>query len=176
LKSYRRSRDRPTPWSPLLELVRREDLADHPRVVHFGGNLAAAAGVQEASMRRPLLIAVAIAAVAAPAASAKEGAQAHLLAPLPVHSKVGSLITIRWSVDVPGAHGTRVPFGATGMFVRLVGPGGAATAATARQYEPPYHVGIRVPAGGIRSIRFGLAGTSCGPSGCRPSPAYFPLR
>jgi hypothetical protein len=127
-------------------------------------------------MKRVLLLAAAVAALAAPAASAKEGAQAHLLASLPAHPLVGSLISVRWSVDLPGTPGTRRPFGATGMFVRLLGRAGASTSATARQYEPPYRVRIRVPAGGIRSIRFGLMGTGCGPSGCKPSPLFFPLR
>jgi hypothetical protein len=126
-------------------------------------------------MKRTLLLAAVIAVLAAPAASAKEGAQAHLLAPLPPHPSADSL-TLRWSVDVPGTPGTRRPFGAIGMFVRLLGREGASTRATAPQYEPPYHVRIRVPAGGIRSIRFGLMGTSCGPSGCKPSPMFFPLR
>jgi hypothetical protein len=127
-------------------------------------------------MKRTLLLAAVIAVLAAPAASAKEGAQAHLLAPLPPHPAAGSLITLRWSVDVPGTPGTRRPFGAIGMFVRLLGRDSASTRATAPQYEPPYHVRIRVPAGGIRSIRFGLMGTSCGRSGCKPSPMFFPLR
>jgi hypothetical protein len=127
-------------------------------------------------VKRVLPFAVAVAVLVAPAASAKEGAQAHLLAPLPAHPLVGSLISVRWSVDVPGAQGKRRPFGAIGMFVRLLGRGGASTSATAPQYEPPYHVRVRVPAGGIRSIRFGLMGTSCGPSGCKPSPILFPLR
>ena len=126
-------------------------------------------------MKRAFLLAAVIAVLAVPAASAKEGAQAHLLAPLPAHPLAGSLITVRWSVDVPGTPGTRRPFGAIGMFVRLGGDG-ASTRATAPQDEPPYHVRIRVPAGGIRSIRFGLMGTSCGPSGCKPSPMFFPLR
>ena len=126
-------------------------------------------------MRRLLPLALAVAALAAPAASAKEGAQAHLLARLPLHPIAGSLIIVRWSVDLPGANGTRVPFGASGMFVRLLGRAGSSTSATAAQYRPPYQVRIRVPAGGIRSVRFGLEGTSCGPSGCKPSPIFFPL-
>jgi len=127
-------------------------------------------------MKRALLLAGVIAVLAAPAASAKEGAQAHLLAPLPAHPLAGSLISVRWSVDVPGTPGTRRAFGAIGMFVRLLGRDGASTNATAQQYEPPYHVRIRVPVGGIRGIRFGLMGTGCAPSGCKPSPIFFPLR
>ncbi len=123
-----------------------------------------------------LLLALAVAAACASVALAKEGAQAHLLAPLPAHPAAGSTIRIRWTVDVPGPHGRRVPFGASGMFVQLRGRAGATTRAFADRPEPPYGARIRVPAGGIRSVRFGLEGTSCDASGCRPSPAWFPLR
>jgi hypothetical protein len=63
------------------------------------------------------------------------------------------------------------------MFVTLIGANGSFVRATAPQQEgPPYSVRIRVPSGGIRRIRFGLMGTGCDPSGCRPSPMFFPLR
>jgi hypothetical protein len=124
-----------------------------------------------------LLGAVVVALVLAVPAAAKEGAQAHLLSHLPRQAAPGSFVSIRWSVDVPGTNGRRVPFGAIGMFVRLRGIGGAQTSATASQKEgPPYSVRIRVPRGGIHAIRFGLMGTGCDPAGCRPSPIYFPLR
>jgi hypothetical protein len=118
-------------------------------------------------MRVALALALVAAAVAAPAAPAKEGAQAHLLTRLPRHAIAGTAITVRWTVDVPGANGQRAPFGAIGMFVRLVGRSGASTSATAAQGQPPYKVRIRVPRGGIRAIRFGLHGTS---------DIFFPLK
>jgi hypothetical protein len=133
---------------------------------------------EESAIRRLLLLlllAAAVVTLVAPGASAKEGARAHLLAPLPPHPIPGSFVTVRWSVHVAAAHGGRVPFAANGMFVRLVGRQGASTTAISSRYRPPYEVRIRVPAGGIRGIRFGLLGTSCGPSGCRPSPVFFPL-
>lgn len=118
-----------------------------------------------------------VALVTAGSAAAKEGARAHLLSPLPAHPRPGRLITVRWSVDVAGPDGTRVPFSAIGMFLRLFGRGGASTTAAAMQTTgPPYSARVRVPRGGIRRIRFGLMGTSCGPTGCSPSPAFFPLR
>ncbi len=125
-----------------------------------------------------LVVGVVVAAlVAAAPAAAKEGAKAHLLAALPTRAMPGTFVTIRWRVDVPGPNGKRIPFSAIGMFVRLVGSGGASTTATAPQLEgPPYSVRIRVPRGGIRHVRFGLEGTSCGPAGCSPSPAFFPLK
>jgi len=123
-------------------------------------------------MRKLALVAVA-AVLLAPAASAKEGAQAHLLRPLPAHPAPGALITVRWTVTVPGDGGKRMPFSAIGMFVRLVGTNHATTTATAPQkHGPPYRVRIRVPRGGIRAIRFGLHGMN--DSG--PSDIFFPLK
>jgi hypothetical protein len=118
-------------------------------------------------MRVALALALAAVAVAAPAASAKEGALAHLLSRLPGRAVAGTPLTVRWTVDIPGANGHRVPFGAIGMFVRLVGRTGVSTSATAAQGQPPYRVRIRVPRGGIRAIRFGLHGTS---------DIFFPLK
>lgn len=118
---------------------------------------------------------VVVALVAAVPAAGKEGARAHLLRPLPAHPRPGRLITVHWSVDVPGPHGTRVPFSAIGMFVRLVGRGASTTAGAMQKTGPPYSARIRVPRGGIRRIRFGLMGTTCRPTGCSPSPIFFPL-
>lgn len=73
-----------------------------------------------------------------------------------------------------GPHGKRVPFGAEGMFVTLVGAHGASTSATAKHGGPPYRVRVRVPAGGIHRIRFGLHGISSGPDGTKPAPIFFP--
>lgn len=87
-------------------------------------------------LRRVVGVAV-IALVLAVPAAAKEGAQAHLLSPLPRHAAPGSWVTIRWTVDVPGNNGKRIPFNALGMFVRLRGIDGAVTRATARQMEGP---------------------------------------
>lgn len=119
-------------------------------------------------LRRTVGLVVTLVLASAAPVGAKEGAQAHFLAPLPVHPVPGTLITVRWTVDVPGRNGRRVPFGAIGMFVRLVGRTGVSTTATARQtHGPPYSVRIRVPRGGIRAIRFGLHGTT---------DIFFPLR
>ena len=123
-------------------------------------------------MRKLLLVAT-LAILAAPAASAKDGAQAHLLRPLPSHPAEGTMITIRWTVTVPGAGGKREPFGATGMFVKLIGRNHASTTATAPQkHGPPYSVRIRVPRGGIRAVRFGLHGWN----DYGPGDMYFPLK
>lgn len=73
------------------------------------------------AMRKAIAACIVFAALSAPVASAKDGAQAHLLAPIPPHPRAGALITIRWTVTVPARDGRRTPFGATGMFAVLVG-------------------------------------------------------
>jgi uncharacterized RDD family membrane protein YckC len=126
-------------------------------------------------MKRILFTAAAFALLAAPAASAKEGAEAHLLTPLPIHSRTGTIVTVRWTVDLPGSHGRGIPFGAIGMFARLVGTNGATTTATAKQSSGPFTVRIRVPSGGIRQIRLGLEGTAMEADGTpQPAPILFP--
>jgi hypothetical protein len=111
---------------------------------------------------------VLVALAAATGAAAKEGAQAHLLKPLPRNATPGTFITVRWRVDVPGPKGTREGISAVGMFVRLVGRGGVSTVALARESAgPPYSTRVRVPRGGIRLARFGVAGST---------PFYFPLK
>jgi hypothetical protein len=111
-----------------------------------------------------VIVALAVAAGAA----AKEGAQAHLLTPLPKKPTPGTFIIVRWRVDVPGPNGTRSGLSAIGMFVRLYGGSGRSTTALARENAgPPYSARIRVPRGGIRGVRFGLAGTT---------EIFFPLR
>jgi hypothetical protein len=124
---------------------------------------------------RLILCAALVAVFVVPSATAKEGAQAHLLRPLPDSAAPGSFVTVRWSVDVPGPHGTRVPFGADGMFVRVTGKSGASIRAYTLHAGPPFEARVRVPAGGIRAVRFGLMGTACDASGCRASPMWFPL-
>ena len=111
-------------------------------------------------MKRVLLLGFCLLAGLAPAAAAKEGAQAHLVSPLPAHAVAGRRIAISWTVDIPDESGNRVPFGAIGMFVRLVGRHGAMTQATAAQSNGPFSATLRVPRGGIRAIRFGLHGSS----------------
>ena len=127
------------------------------------------------NVKRFVCVVVLALAVAIPAA-AKEGAQAHLLAPLPTRPTPGTFITVRWSVDVPGPDRKRVPFGAIGMFVKLVGRSGPSTTATAPQkHGPPYSVQIRIPPGGIRKIQIGLHGWATTPSGKHPAPELFPI-
>jgi hypothetical protein len=127
-------------------------------------------------VKRSFVVVLAVTLVAASPAAAKQGAQARLLGPLPIHARAGTVITVKWTVDAPGPDGRRVPFGAIGMFVRLIGRNGAATSATAPQkHGPPYSARIRVPLGGIHDIQLGLHGWAITPSGKHPAPMLFPI-
>jgi hypothetical protein len=126
--------------------------------------------------RSVLAVATAVAVLGGQSASAKTGAEAHLLGLLPLHSRTGMLVTVRWTVDVPGVGGRRAPFGAVGMFATLVGARGAVATATARQSQGSYSVRIRVPVGGIQGIRIGLLGFAMEADGSRrPAPVLFPI-
>ena len=127
-------------------------------------------------MRRSVVFVLTLTLVAAAPAAAKQGAQAHLLAPLSIRAAAGALITVKWTVDVPGAGGKRVPFAAIGMFVRLIGRNGVSSSATApEKHGPPYTARIRVPLGGIRNIQLGLHGWALTPTGKHPAPVLFPI-
>jgi len=115
------------------------------------------------------ICALVVALAAAVPAAAKVAPQAHLLRPLPKSVSPGTYITVRWSVTVLEPNGTRDGFSAIGMLVRLVGRSGASTTALAREnVGPPYSARIRVPGGGIRAVRFGIAGSN--------GISFFPLK
>ena len=118
-------------------------------------------------VKRLICVLVVVLAAAVPAA-AKEGAQAHLLRPLPKTASPGSFITVRWSVTVRGPNGTRVGISAIGMIVRLVGRGASTTAVARENVGPPYSARVRVPRGGLVAVRFGIAGSN--------GISFFPLK
>ena len=127
-------------------------------------------------MRTVLAAATLLAALAAPGATAKNGAQAHLLTPLPTRARPGTLVTVRWTVTVLDANGRRAPFSASGMFATLIGAHHTTTSRTATETRAPFSVRIRVPDGGIHAIKLGLHGFATGPTGTHPAPIYFPIK
>jgi hypothetical protein len=128
-------------------------------------------------VRNAILVTAALLAalVLAPRGSGKEDARARLLASLPLAAKPGSTIEVRWAVDVPDGQGGRRPFGAGGMFVRLLSRTGAPSTLGLADGGGRFQTTLRVPAGGIGGVRVGLRGTRCDTSGCRASDALFPL-
>jgi len=112
-----------------------------------------------------VLAVVAISVTALSAATlvpAKEGAHARLTAPLRLGATPGTTIRVQWKVDTRDDEGGRRPFGAGGMFVRLLSRRGApattAFADGAVHVQGRYAAKVRVPSGGIGGIRMGLRG------------------
>jgi hypothetical protein len=148
-----------------------------------GWNLGSAGGVMEAALSslrdcvRALalpFLAGGLALALAGLAAAKEGARARLVSELPLQAPAGRTIQVEWTVH---EHGGSQPFGALGMFVRLLSKTGApATESVGTSTVPGLNMAaITVPAGGIGGIRVGLHGAACDSSGCRPAPVIFPL-
>jgi hypothetical protein len=91
-----------------------------------------------------------------PSALAKEDVKAELTSPFPAGALPGAEIELSWRLTSPSG-----PFGAVGVFVRLVdAAGGAPSDATAPQSNGVFTATVRVPPGGVGSIRIGLHGTS----------------
>jgi len=113
---------------------------------------------------------------AATPTSAKEGVVARVLQPVLRTAEPGSKVTVVWML-YHVEDGERVPFNATGVFIRLFGPSGShSTRVYATQSKlGRYRAAVKVPPGGVRRVVIGLMGTSCGASGCRPSPAIFEI-
>jgi hypothetical protein len=109
-----------------------------------------------------IVAAAAVAALAAAPAAGKDGARARLTTALPLDAAPGTTLAVGWRVDVPDQSGGRQPFGAGGMFVRLLSRTGApATTAFASGTEHAdgrYAAEVTVPAGGIGGVRLGLRG------------------
>jgi hypothetical protein len=130
---------------------------------------------------RPTLIATVVCSllVAAPAAG-KEGVSARLEDPQSLAAPPGATVTVAWTLTYrEGA--TRRPFGAGGVFVRLLSASGAEpTKARGSGPAGRYVAEVTVPEGGIGGIQFGLEGTRYvgGPPGegrAEDADLYFPL-
>jgi hypothetical protein len=128
-------------------------------------------------MHRPVIslavAALAALAVAAPA-SGKGDVRARIDGPVRCDAAAGSTITVAWRLtSVEGDR--RRPFGAGGVFVRLLSRSGArptkARARSARRGR--YSARVRVPRGEIRRLQIGLDGTRYVGDRVEPAPIYF---
>jgi hypothetical protein len=125
--------------------------------------------------RRPLAISLAVvaamAADAAPPATAKEGVKATLTTWIPTEAPAGTRVTLTWKLALAGGK----PFGANGVFVRLrsaAGAGAETGVAPSGAYETgEYAATVVVPKGGIGDVQIGLHGWSDG----QPSDLLFPI-
>src|SRR5438876_8244618 len=114
------------------------------------------------------LFVVAIAALAAalPAAG-KEGVRATLATTVPLDVKPGTKLDVGWRLSSLDEHGRRQPFGAGGVFVRLLSASGAgAETGYAGEQDPgEYAASVVVPNGGIGDVLIGIRSWTNGPSG-----------
>ena len=105
------------------------------------------------------------------AVAAKSDIVARLDAPVPIHAQAGSVLTIGWTLTVPGSSGLI----GTDTILRLYpANGGAPSDWGARQDLGNHYVAtVTVPAGGIATIGIGIPGESCTENVCVPAVAFF---
>ncbi|MGH3034328.1 MAG: hypothetical protein ACRDON_07190 [Gaiellaceae bacterium] len=134
-------------------------------------------------LRRRLVVAffaaVAVALAATPAWG-KEGVEATLETSIPLNASPSQQLRVAWTLAYRDEQGKRRPFGAGGVFIRLVSAsGGNPTTAVASgdgSRTGGYEATVVVPEGGIGGIAIGLHGISSGPDGSSPSDLYFPVK
>lgn len=121
-------------------------------------------------MKRVGLLVV-FALVAAGSAGAKNNVEATILSAIPGHATPGSTLHVVWQLaELDGGR----PFGAGGIFIRLVGANGSASTAAATETRPGrFAANVVVPAGGIRGIRIGLHGWTSDPDGTKRADMFF---
>ena len=108
-----------------------------------------------------MLAACLVVLAAAASAWTKEGARSDLTTSVPLRAPPGTTVRVGWIVSAPDGRGNMRPFGATGMFVRLLSRTGAPpTTGFAPQSAGRYSAEVNVPAGGIGGVRTGLRGTT----------------
>src|SRR5687768_11371480 len=96
----------------------------------------------------------AVALIAAPAASAKEDVKATLITDIPLDASAGTELKVAWRLSYVDENGDRRPFGANGVFVRLLSASGAASEEGVSTYDTgQYQATVVVPEGGIRDIQ-----------------------
>ena len=121
----------------------------------------------------------AAALIAAPAAKAKENVKATLITPIPLDAPAGTELRVAWRLFSVGENGERKPFGANGVFVRLLSASGAASeegVAPSGSYRTgEYQATVVVPKGGMRDVQFGLQGWVSDANGTRRSDLIFPI-
>ena len=133
-------------------------------------------------MRRHHLLAFIVVAAAALAAAlpavGKEGVKATLTTHVPLDAPAGTRLEVAWKLSGVDEKGVRYPFGAAGVFVRLVSASGApATTGYSSGSGPTgsYVTTVVVPEGGIADLRIGLRGFTSGVTGYRQADVLFPI-
>ena len=124
-----------------------------------------------------LLVVASVALVAALPAAAKNGVKATLETSIPLAAKPGTKLGIAWRLAFLDEHGRRQPFGAGGVFVRLLSASGAGaeTGVADETGTGEYTAKVVVPKGGIGDVQIGIHSWVSGPSGTRSSDWLVPI-
>lgn len=124
-------------------------------------------------------LAVAVALVAPLPVGAKEGVEATFITNVPLDAEPGNRLRLAWTLTSVDEDGQRRPFGASGVYVRLLSASGAAAetgfARTDVRADGEYAATVAVPEGGIGDVKIGLVGWVSDPRGTRRSDAFFPI-
>src|SRR5205823_3295211 len=99
--------------------------------------------------------------VAAVPASAKEGVKATLTTQIPLTAKLGTQLHVAWTLSFL-ENGQPRPFGAGGVFVRLLSASGAPAETAYVNGRGEFEATVAVPKGGIGDVQIGLRGFSDG--------------
>jgi hypothetical protein len=126
-----------------------------------------------------LLAAAVLASAAALPASAKDGVQATLKTSIPLDAAAGTRVRVAWKLFSVEGRGKERPFGAGGVFVRLLSASGAdaeeGLASVAPLKTGEYEATVVVPEGGIRDVLIGLHGWTSGANGTHQADRLFTI-
>jgi hypothetical protein len=116
----------------------------------------------------------AVALVVVLPAVGKEGVKATLRTSIPLNASAGTRLKVTWTLTYADGKRRR-PFGANGVFVRLLSASGAraetGVAPTGTHAGGSYSATVVVPKGGIGDVEIGLHGFMNG----RPGDMLFPI-
>jgi hypothetical protein len=149
------------------------------------GNWCVISGVLSLSkmgLRRSALVLLGIVAsalVVTLPAGAKEGVKATLATSIPLDARAGTQLKVAWKLFSVDDQGKRQPFGANGVFVRLLSASGADAeegfAPSGAYATGEYTATVTVPEDGIRDVELGLMGWQSGATGTRRADLIFPI-
>jgi hypothetical protein len=126
-----------------------------------------------------LVVAVVAAAAAAGPAAAKDRVEATLTTAVPLDAEPGTKVRVGWKLMSVDDHARAHPFGASGVFVRLLSATQAraeTAVAPARPYmNGHYAATVVVPEGGIGDIEVGIRAVTSGEGGTRHGEMLFAI-
>lgn len=132
-------------------------------------------------MTAALHVVVLVALLAAVPVAAKEGVRARLATSIPLDAMPGTRLDVAWTLTSVDEDGQRRPFGASGVYVRLLSASGAdaetgfAQGSTGQGSTGEYTATVVVPEGGIGDVEIGLVGLMSDATGTRRADALFPI-